>query len=69
MSGDNRSTHEFLYQALAFDTAQYRRPTTDSLIKRIGKNALIDITLPVMSETWLQSAHSLKKSDLVKLLA
>ena len=66
--GDNRSTHDFLYQALAFDAPDYWRPTTDSFIKRINKEALIDIARPVMSETWLQSAQSLKKSDLVKQL-
>lgn len=53
---------------LEIDAAQYWRPDTDSFLKRIDKDALIEIARPVMSETWLQSAQSLKKGDLVKQL-
>ncbi|AYV24977.1 ParB N-terminal domain-containing protein [Vibrio mediterranei] len=59
---------EFLYQLLDFDAADYWRPTTDSFLKRIDKDALIDIARPVMSEEWLKAAESLKKADLVKQL-
>ncbi|HBC3544480.1 TPA: ParB N-terminal domain-containing protein [Vibrio parahaemolyticus] len=53
---------------LEIDAAQYWRPDTDSFLKRIDKDALIEIARPVMSETWLQSAQGLKKGDLVKQL-
>ncbi|EIA1590160.1 ParB N-terminal domain-containing protein [Vibrio parahaemolyticus] len=66
--GDSRSGFEFLYQKLDFDATDYWRPTTDSFLKRIDKEALIDIARPVMSDEWLQSAQSLKKGDLVKQL-
>ncbi|MCG9702512.1 ParB N-terminal domain-containing protein [Vibrio natriegens] len=66
--GDGRFSFEFLYQELDFDAADYWRPTTDSFLKRIDKESLIDIARPVMSEEWLQSAQSLKKGDLVQQL-
>ncbi|QQD06592.1 ParB/RepB/Spo0J family partition protein [Vibrio parahaemolyticus] len=66
--GDSRNGFEFLYQELGFNAADYWRPTTDSFLKRIDKEALIDIARPVMSEEWLQSAQSLKKGDLVQQL-
>ncbi|ALR95833.1 hypothetical protein [Vibrio alginolyticus] len=66
--GDRQGGFEFLYQELGFDAADYWRPTTDSFLKRIDKEALIDIARPVMSEKWLQSAQSLKKGDLVQQL-
>ncbi len=53
---------------VSIDSAQYWRPDTDSFLKRIDKDALIEIARPVMSQTWLQSAQSLKKGDLVKQL-
>ncbi|EGQ8101910.1 chromosome partitioning protein ParB [Vibrio parahaemolyticus] len=53
---------------LEIDAAQYWRPDTDSFLKRIDKDALIEIARPVMSQTWMQSAQSLKKGDLVKQL-
>lgn len=68
LAGDNRFSTEFLYQQLDFDAAVYWRPSTDSFVKRIDKDALIEIARPVMSDTWLQSAQGLKKGDLVKQL-
>ncbi|GBK97854.1 hypothetical protein VH1709_contig00012-0006 [Vibrio harveyi] len=53
---------------ISIDSAQYWRPDTDSFLKRIDKDALIEIARPVMAETWLQSAQGLKKGDLVKQL-
>ncbi|CAH7238534.1 ParB domain-containing protein [Vibrio chagasii] len=53
---------------VSIDSAQYWRPDTDSFLKRIDKDALIEIARPVMSETWLKSAQALKKGDLVKQL-
>ncbi|KFA99618.1 ParB/RepB/Spo0J family partition protein [Vibrio sp. ER1A] len=53
---------------VTIDCADYWRPDTDSFLKRIDKDALIDIARPVMSDTWLQSAQSLKKGDLVTQL-
>ncbi|MFV8456176.1 ParB/RepB/Spo0J family partition protein [Vibrio owensii] len=53
---------------VSIDGAQYWRPDTDSFLKRIDKDALIEIAQPVMSQTWLQSAQGLKKGDLVKQL-
>ncbi len=53
---------------VSIDSAQYWRPDTDSFLKRIDKDALIEIARPVMSETWLQSAQALKKGDLAKQL-
>ncbi|MCR9831880.1 ParB/RepB/Spo0J family partition protein [Vibrio parahaemolyticus] len=53
---------------ISIDSAQYWRPDTDSFLKRIDKDALIEIARPVMSDTWLQSAQALKKGDLVKQL-
>ncbi len=66
--GDRQGGFEFLYQELGFNAADYWRPTTDSFLKRIDKEALIDIARPVMSKEWLQSAQSLKKGDLVQQL-
>ncbi len=67
-SDDGRFGFEFLFGLLAFDAPHYWRPSTDSFLKRIDKDALIDIARPVMSEEWLKSAVSLKKGDLVKQL-
>lgn len=53
---------------VTIDSADYWRPDADSFLKRIDKDALIDIARPVMSDTWLQSAQSLKKGDLVTQL-
>ncbi|CAK2257811.1 hypothetical protein VCRA2119O381_920009 [Vibrio crassostreae] len=53
---------------VSIDSAQYWRPDTDSFLKRIDKETLINIARPVMSDTWLQSAQALKKGDLVKQL-
>ncbi|MGX9522963.1 ParB/RepB/Spo0J family partition protein [Vibrio mediterranei] len=53
---------------VSIDSANYWRPNADSFLKRIDKDALIDIARPVMSEEWLSRAQSLKKSDLVKQL-
>lgn len=63
--GEGGFSFEFLYQQLDFDAADYWRPSTDSFVKRIDKNALIEIAQPVMPETWLQGAQGLKKGDLV----
>ena len=57
---------EFLYTMLDFDAADYWRPSAESFLKRINKEALIEIARPVMSEQWLKTAVSLKKGDLVK---
>lgn len=59
---------EFLFELLNFDAAEYWRPTTNSFLKRIDKNALINIASPVMSDDWCKGANSLKKGDLVKQL-
>ncbi|WP_412500671.1 ParB/RepB/Spo0J family partition protein [Vibrio cyclitrophicus] len=66
MVGDKQSYNEFLFQRLDFDAADYWRPSTDSFLKRIDKDSLVDIARPVMSDTWLKSSDSLKKGDLVK---
>lgn len=63
---DGRFDFEFLYQELSFDAADYWRPSTDSFLKRIDKDSLIDIARPVMSDEWVKSSDSLKKGDLVK---
>ena len=68
MVGNVVYSHEYLYQELDFDAADYWRPSTDSFVKRLDKNALIEIARPVMSETWLNTAQSLKKGELVKQL-
>ncbi|WP_390241727.1 ParB/RepB/Spo0J family partition protein [Vibrio sp. R78045] len=63
---DGRFDFEFLYQALNFEAADYWRPNTDSFLKRIDKESLVDIARPVMSDEWIKSSDSLKKGDLVK---
>ncbi|HAV1497627.1 ParB/RepB/Spo0J family partition protein [Vibrio parahaemolyticus] len=63
---DGRFDFEFLYQELSFDAADYWRPSTDSFLKRIDKDSLIDIARPVMSDEWIKRSDSLKKGDLVK---
>ncbi len=47
---------------VSIDSAQYWRPDTDSFLKRIDKDALIEIARPVMSQTWLQSAQGSRKA-------
>lgn len=63
---DGRFDFEFLYELLSFDAADYWRPSTDSFLKRIDKDSLVDIARPVMSDEWIKSSDSLKKGDLVK---
>lgn len=60
--------HKRVGAKVSIDSAQYWRPDTDSFLKRIDKETLINIARPVMSHTWLQSAQALKKGDLVKQL-
>ncbi|MEZ8084199.1 ParB/RepB/Spo0J family partition protein, partial [Enterovibrio norvegicus] len=53
---------------ISIDGAKYWRPDTDSFLKRIDKNALIEIARPVMSDAWLKSTEKFTKGDLVKQL-
>lgn len=64
----SRFGYEFLFSMLDFDAADYWRPTTDSFLKRINKESLIEIARPVMSEEWQKTAQALKKGDLAKQL-